>query len=44
MLQVEFSHADIMEQLSRMDSEHDEETVRMLEQKEREIEMLRGQV
>ena len=45
LLQVEFSHADIMEQLSSIGrSQEDEDSVRLIEEKEREIEMLREQV
>ena len=41
---MEYSQADIMEQLSGLEQGHDEETIQVLEQKDSEIEMLRGQV
>ncbi len=45
LLQVELSYADIIEQLnSKGRSQEDEDRVRLIEEKEREIEMLREQV
>ncbi len=45
LLQVELSYADIMEQLnSKGRSQEDEDRVRLTEEKEKEIEMLREQV
>ena len=41
---MEYCHADFMEQLSGLEQGHDEETIQVLEQKDSEIEMLRGQV
>ena len=45
LLQVELSYADIIEQLnSKGRSQEDEDRVRLTEEKEKEIEMLREQV
>ncbi len=45
LLEVEFSYADIMEQLNGIArNPEDEESVLFVEEKEREIEMLREQV